>query len=81
VKGKAKDDPKAKAKAKGLSKETRDKGKSALITGLRTGELHKAVDKMEEDMAAAEGNKKEDKSKDSDKAKAKAKAKDKDGKN
>lgn len=87
-KAKAKDDgegsqkAKAKAKAKGLSKETRDKGKSALITGLRTGELHKAVDKMEEDMAADEGNKKEDKSKDSgtNSEKAKAKAKDKDGK-
>merc|ERR1719316_1200230 len=33
---------------------TKEKTKHALLTGLRTGDLHKAVDKMEEDMAAAE---------------------------
>merc|ERR1719453_267186 len=33
---------------------TKQKTKNALLTGLRTGDLHKAVDKMEEDMAAAE---------------------------
>merc|ERR1719473_884676 len=34
--------------------ETKAKTKNALLSGLRSGKLHKAVDKMEADMAAAE---------------------------
>ena len=37
-----------------ISTETKEKTKAALLGGLRSGALHKAVDKMEAEMAAAE---------------------------